>query len=133
MPSLVSDLLDLPTGPIQKISSGGYITAALTENYDLYVWGGFPSQPEILKDITSTPMPVDLDGANISDVAVGNDHILALTVEGRLFVVGSGSSGQLGIESVKLCQWTEVKLSLKQDQRIAKIYAGYKNSFLIIE
>jgi len=130
---LVDDLSDLPTGPIRKISSGGYVTAALTAGNDMYVWGGRPGQPKLLKELTGFPTPVDLGGQDIFDVAVGSHHMIALTVERKLFVVGEGSSGQLGLDLKELADWREVALPLKDNQQIASVYAGYKNSFVIVE
>jgi alpha-tubulin suppressor-like RCC1 family protein len=132
-PCIVEDLLDLPTGLIRKISSGGYVSAALTEGNDLYIWGGRPGQPKLLEDLNGAPIPVDLDGADVLDIAVGMNHILALTTERKLFVAGDGSSGQLGLDVEVLTNWKEVSLPLKSGQRIASVHAGYKNSMVIVE
>lgn len=111
------------------------MTAALTEGNDLYVWGGRPGQRKVLEQLEGTPTPVDLQGLDILDVAVGNDHVLALSVDYRLFVVGSGGNGQLGLgpDVKELGDWQEVVLSLREGQRIAWVYAGYKTSFVVIE
>jgi alpha-tubulin suppressor-like RCC1 family protein len=130
---LIEDLLDLPTGPIRKISSGGYVTAALTAGNDLYIWGGRPGQQKILSELSGRPVPVDLDGEDVQDIAIGFEHMLAITVTNRLFVIGSGSNGQLGLGVKQLKAWEEVTLPLKENQQIVKVYAGYKSSFLIIE
>ncbi|POS86713.1 hypothetical protein EPUL_000875, partial [Erysiphe pulchra] len=95
IPCLVEDLCHLPTGPIKKISSGGYVSAALTEGNDLYIWGGKLGQPDILSGLTNNPTPVDIEGSDIIDIAVGFDHIIALTTEGKLYTVGFGDCGQL--------------------------------------
>ncbi|KAI0996945.1 hypothetical protein K3495_g11236 [Podosphaera aphanis] len=133
IPDVIEDLESLPTGPIKKISSGGYATAALNQGNDLYVWGGRPGQPNLIKDLTADPNPVDLQGADFLDIAVGNDHMLAITTDQKLFVVGSGSNGQLGIDSKQLSDWHEVSLNLREGQRLSKVYAGYKTSFILLE
>lgn len=132
---MVEDLLDLPTGKIRKISSGGYITAALTVGNDLYVWGGRPGQTKLLEDMEDYPTPVDLEGLDFLDVAVGDGHILALSTDGRLFVVGAGRNGQLGLgENVNdAVGWKEVVLQLREGQKVRKVYAGYKNSFIVVD
>lgn len=112
VPCLVEDLRHLPTGPIKKISSGGHVSAALTVGNDLYIWGGKLGQPDILSDLTSDPTPVDIEGFDIVDVAIGFDHIIALTLEGRLYTVGFGDCGQLGIRYRQLHQWKEINLSI---------------------
>ncbi|KAE9375386.1 RCC1/BLIP-II [Stipitochalara longipes BDJ] len=133
LPYMVEDLSDLPTGPIRKISSGGYVTAALTAGNDLYVWGGRPGQPKVLAQLSETPEPVDLDGKDVLDVAVGVDHILALTTEHKLYVVGANKNGQLGLNVDELSEWKEVALPLDEKQLIVSVHAGYKNSFMLIE
>jgi hypothetical protein len=47
--------------------------------------------------------------------------------------VGEGSSGQLGLDLKELVDWKEVALPLKDNQQIASVHAGYKNSFVIVE
>ncbi|TQS34779.1 hypothetical protein Golomagni_04827 [Golovinomyces magnicellulatus] len=131
VPCLVESLSYLPTGPIKKISSGGYITAALTNGNDMYVWGGHPGQPGILDSLASDPMPINIEGADIIDIAVGFDHILALTLDGRLYTIGFGDHGQLGVSSKQQCQWKEVMLFPIKGQHIIKVYAGYKTSFVV--
>jgi alpha-tubulin suppressor-like RCC1 family protein len=132
LPSIVEDLSDLPTGPIRKISSGGYVTAALTSGNDLYLWGGRPRQTKMLGQLSGIPEPVDLDGQDVLDVAVGADHILALTTEHNLYVIGANRNGQLGLDMDDLCEWREVSLPL-DGKRIVSIHTGYKNSFLLVE
>ncbi len=109
------------------------MTAALTAGNDLYIWGGRPGQQKILSELSGRPVPVDLDGEDVQDIAIGFEHMLAITVTNRLFVIGSGSNGQLGLGVKQLKAWEEVTLPLKENQQIVKVYAGYKSSFLIIE
>jgi alpha-tubulin suppressor-like RCC1 family protein len=110
------------------------VTAALTAGNDLYLWGGRVGQPKILDGMTGEPTPFDLDGEDVMDIAVGNDHILALSVDYRLFVVGSGRNGQLGIEGgLQLDEWMEIVLPLKHGYRPVSVYAGYKTSFVLVE
>lgn len=109
------------------------MTAALTSGNDLYLWGGRPEQPKVLDELSGTPEPVDLDGQDVLDVAVGVDHILVLTNEHKLYVVGANRNGQLGLNVEELFEWREVVLPLGGKQRIVSVHAGYKNSFLIIE
>jgi alpha-tubulin suppressor-like RCC1 family protein len=133
-PCLVEDLSDLPTGPIRKVSAGGYVAAALTTGNDLYLWGGRTGQPKILECLTGEPTPFDLDGDDVLDVSVGDNHALALSTNHKIFVAGSGSNGQLGTEDrEKIEEWTEVVFPLKDNQRAISVHAGYKNSFVLVE
>lgn len=132
-PHLVPDLTELPTGPITKISSGGYITGALTSGHDLYIWGGRAGQDELFPWLSGEPTPVELD-VDVQDFAVGNDHLIVLSTTGKLFVVGQGGSGQLGLgKCMKKEEWMEVVLPLKENQQVVSVHAGYKTSFIVID
>lgn len=113
-----------------KISSGGYATAALTSANDVYFWGR-PGCPEGL--LTGSPIPLDLDGQDFLDVTVGFNHMMILTTERKLFVVGDGGSGQLGQEVKQFKDWKEISLPLTETQRVSGIHAGYKTSFVLVE
>lgn len=132
LPCIVADLSDLPTGSIRKISSGGYVTAALTSGNDLYIWGGRPGQPKLLEGLSGTPDPVDLEGNDVLDVAVGVNHMVALTTEHKLYVVGANGNGQLGLDVEELSEWREVTLPLNEKQQILSVHTGYKNSFVLV-
>ena len=96
----------------------------------MYFWGRSGEPKELL---TGTPTPLDLDGHDILDVAVGFNHLVVLTTERKVFIVGNGGNGQLGLDLEILEDWKEVYLPLKEGQRVAKVYAGYKNTFLLVE
>ena len=132
-PCLVEELSNLPDKVI-KISSGGYVTAALTESNDIYIWGR-QGHPELSEPLAGFPTPLDLDGMDFLDVAVGMNHIVVLTTERRVFVVGTGGNGQLGLGAAikELKDWKEAVLPLKEGQRVVSVCAGYKNSFVIVE
>ncbi|KAG9248165.1 regulator of chromosome condensation 1/beta-lactamase-inhibitor protein II [Calycina marina] len=128
-PCIVEDLADLPNRII-KISSSGYVTAALTSANDAYFWG----RGEDPKDLISAfPTPLDLDGQDILDVAVGFNHIVVLTTERKVFIVGDNGNGQLGLAIEKSDDWREAPLPLSNGQRVSGIYAGYKNTFVLVE
>lgn len=109
------------------------MTAALTSGNDLYVWGGRLGQSKFLEELGGTPEPVDLDGQDVLDVAVGANHIIALTTEQKLYGVGANGNGQLGLDVEELSEWREVFLPLSEKQQIVSIQAGYKNSFVLVE
>lgn len=80
------------------------------------------------------PTPVDVDGTDWKDVAVGYDHVVALSTSGDVWVIGEGENGQLGLhEDIKtLKEWKRVDLNLG-GMKVSKVFAGYRNSFLIVE
>ncbi|KAF4631772.1 hypothetical protein G7Y89_g6353 [Cudoniella acicularis] len=149
-PSVVDDLAALPTGPIRKITSQGFMTAAITEGNDLYVWGEQPkpelrtgngngkgkenAQLKLFEELTGVPSAVDVLGYDVLDAAIGEGYALVLTTEGRLFVIGDNINCQLGLpEITHAAEWIEVIPSLQRGQRITAVWAGYKNSFLLVE
>jgi hypothetical protein len=77
-----------------------------------------------------TPESVDIEGEDILDFAVGDRHIVALTMSHRLWVIGN-FNGQ-GDDS---CQkaWKEMTLPLKKGQKAVKVYAGYRTSFALVD
>lgn len=131
-PGLVTALQDLPTGPISKIAAGGYVLAALTSGNDLYIWGGHPGRKTVPENITDEPIPVDIEENDIADVAVGETHIIALTTNGDVFVIGENGNGQLGLSSKSVDSWSRVSLDLKDDRRVVGVQAGARNSFLLV-
>ncbi|KAH8687857.1 regulator of chromosome condensation 1/beta-lactamase-inhibitor protein II [Tricladium varicosporioides] len=138
-PNIIDDLTGLPTGAVRKIASGGFLTAAITAGDDLYAWGYHskqgPDEMKLYDEVTGAPSSVDVHGYDIFDIAVGEGYALVLTKDPRkLFVVGSNSNGQLGIGDVwNANDWTEVKLPLGCGQKMVEVYAGYKNSFVLVE
>lgn len=148
-PALVLDLADLPTGPVIKLAAGGYVLAALTAGNDLYCWGHAGRSP-VLADLfsadesgagaeadTDRPSPVLIDqGKDVIDVAVGDSHLIVLTSDGEVYVIGDNSNGQLGLPGVSSVRtWTRVSLesTLGTSRSIVTgVAAGPKNSFLIV-
>lgn len=128
-PGLVSDLQSLPTGPMTKIASGGYVTAALTAGHDLYLWG----VDEFLH-LDGKPTPLDLGDLDILDVGVGDSHVIILTSDRRVLVIGKGENGQLGMgEGVEeLPEWKEVDLRLEAGWRPLQVIAGSRCSFVLV-
>lgn len=94
----------------------------------------------MLDEMEDYPTPVELEDLDFADVSVGDAHMLALSVEGRrLFVVGEVGSGQSGLGGdgekggEEVSEWREVVLPLEKGRRISKVYAGYKNSFVVVK
>lgn len=109
---------------IKKISAGGWMAAALSEDGTAYMWGsGTPGSDgsirvlsdtetgevglvEIMDEHTNEPL-------DIVDIAVGDEHVVLITGTGRLFAVGNNSNGQCGLSLTQqyLEDWTEVQIS----------------------
>jgi alpha-tubulin suppressor-like RCC1 family protein len=118
-----------------KITAGGYTLAALTEGGDLYCWGGRPSQQPLFEGLSNMPIPVDVADGDVKDVALGERHIIVLTVDGHVLVRGSNKSGQLGLGQDGppwVEDWKRVE-NVPQDTNwdIERVAAGSKTSFII--
>ncbi|KAH8888300.1 RCC1/BLIP-II [Thozetella sp. PMI_491] len=131
-PREVTDLRDLPTGPVAKLAACGYLLTAITTGNDMYAWGGHPGRRAIVEGVSERPGPVLIDERDIVDVGVGDSHLIALTVDGQVFVVGDNKNGQLGLAAESAPSWTEIKLELGEKQHITGVMAGPKNSFIIV-
>ena len=85
-------------------------------------------------ELEDYPTPVDIEGKDWADVAIGHDHVVALSTNGEVWVIGEGWNGQLGLKENMntVRKWTKVDIDLR-DMKISKVYAGYKNSFLVVE
>lgn len=132
-PCIVDDLFSLPDRVI-RISSGGHLTAALTSGNDIYIWGTGVAAGPLDRLWSSTPFPLDLVGQDFLDVAIGHQHVVVLTTEHKIFVMGANESGQLGLSDKRdYTEWTEVTVVLQEQQWVTRVYAGHRNSFLLVE
>ncbi len=129
---------------IRKIASGRWITAALSYDNDLYLWGGRPGEKYRIKSLPDLSRReddeaevklVDIDGGvDVADVGVGDGHVVALCGDGRVFAVGRGENGQLGIGMREFEEdWMEVRLRLEDGKRVTEVSCGAWSSFLMVE
>ncbi|KAL1841682.1 hypothetical protein VTJ49DRAFT_6721 [Mycothermus thermophilus] len=161
-PHLLTDLLDLPTGLITKLaaSPSGYILAALTAGGDLYCWGDAARSGAALHSSLhlsyndGAPVPVVISPAehddnnnndnnndtgiekDVVDVAVGDAHLVALTADGEVYVLGDNSSGQLGLPGRAAArEWMRVELDgvLESGKKVTSVVAGPRSSLLVVE
>ncbi|KAF1345404.1 regulator of chromosome condensation 1/beta-lactamase-inhibitor protein II [Delphinella strobiligena] len=125
---------------IEKISAGGWITAALSEDGAAYLWGtGTPGMDEcmrVLKDLDPSEVALlDIPGddgepVDIQDVTMGDGHVLLLTEGGKIFSAGENKNGQLGIgkEHQYAVDWKEVKIG--ESLQCSSVRAGPKSVFI---
>jgi alpha-tubulin suppressor-like RCC1 family protein len=133
IPCVVEDLHSL-VDKVTRISSGGTLSAALTSGHDIYIWGTGIITGPLNRLWSPTPYPLDLHGQEFLDVAVGNHHVIVLTTEHKIFVIGANGSGQLGVNDRRdHSEWTEITLPLKEQQHVTRVYAGHNNSLLLVE
>ncbi|CAH2075586.1 unnamed protein product, partial [Iphiclides podalirius] len=79
----------------------------------------------------SVPQYVEFDSVPVKQVSAGSNHTAILTEDGRVFVCGSNSEGQLGLgEGTRSCpQFTELKFM----ERIAFVECGYYHTIFITD
>ncbi|KAI1325854.1 regulator of chromosome condensation 1/beta-lactamase-inhibitor protein II [Xylariaceae sp. FL0255] len=132
-PGMVEDLIDLPSGKIKKIAAAGYMTLALTEGHDLYAWGSHPGRLPVLESISGTPEPVMVEEHDIADFAVGETHVIVLTVNGDIYIVGENTNGQLGLPLERTTKWARISLPLVPGEVITGVKAGQRSSLILTE
>lgn len=130
VPGVVYDLESLEDGErVVKIIAGGYLTSALTNGGDCYVWG----EPEL--GWSGGPEPLNF---NVVDVAVGEQFVALIAVRddgGReLWVRGKSRHGELGLgDGVKEAEdWTKVPLDVPADRELVQVVAGAMCVLLLV-
>ncbi|CAM0911580.1 unnamed protein product [Alopecurus aequalis] len=96
-PIHVEGLSDLS---LVDIAAGGWHSAALTKDGEVYAWGrGEHGRLGFGDDKSSHMVPLKvqlLAGEDIVQVSCGGTHSVALTSDGRIFSYGRGDHGRLG-------------------------------------
>ncbi|EMC94914.1 hypothetical protein BAUCODRAFT_72592 [Baudoinia panamericana UAMH 10762] len=125
-----------------QIASGGWMSAAVSEDHAMYLWGaGMPGSEKRIRCLPS-PGEVGLvcvaessDGEplDVVDVSVGDGHVAAVAADGerkRIFIVGDNKYGQLGAGSVAdfVDEWSEIVLS--PDVQVQRVVCGSKATFI---
>ena len=95
----------------------------------LYTWGkddagqlGIGKQNYVTYAIQGQPKEVKLD--NVRSVAVGGNHMLALTTDDTMYAWGSNSSGQLGIGEYDMTEITDYDAENKNAYAPLPVYDG---------
>jgi len=90
--------LDIEGASVRKISVGAFSGALLSTKGKIYVWGdGTHSE---LGGIPYSQAPVELkQEERFLDVACGENHTIAVSQSGGLYVVGDNTASQCGAES----------------------------------
>jgi alpha-tubulin suppressor-like RCC1 family protein len=129
-PTLVPPFLpEGSTDKIIKVRSGSFFSAAITETGELWTWGDnskgalgigqkFPS--------AFSPLRVPFPGA-VQELAGGRDHALAISKDGKLYVWGNNSSGELGIGD----QFPKFEPTLNPLEDVVEIACGLYHSCAI--
>ncbi len=126
--------------PIGKIAAGGWIGAAVSQDRDLYLWGGRVGKD---KRILALPEPSDDEtvrlvdiqgGVDILDVGVGSGHVIALTAKGEVWAVGDGECGQLGTGERRFEEdWVKVRGEWEGKGKVVGLGCGVWCSWIVVE
>ena len=123
---------------IVKVASGGFLTAALTKDGQLYVWGvarpGAPQLPFVAQDKPVALQVINSStGVTVVDIAVGDNHMIALTSDGVVFGIGEGANGELGDTDPEagyfVTSWSQITTPSRS--RIKGIACGRQSTFLV--
>lgn len=98
---------------VTSVTTGERYALALTETGDLYGWGYNPRGPlrptsasmgETLQTITRLDMPIrDNARPTLIAIASGDNHVLALDTQGRIWAWGANHNQQLGRSCGSVC------------------------------
>ncbi|KAG0709849.1 regulator of chromosome condensation 1/beta-lactamase-inhibitor protein II [Suillus ampliporus] len=131
-----------------KIAAGDSISAAISDQGELRVWGSFRAAEGSLGfsgDVRLEFLPkamLDLpikagDAEKAVSVVSGNNHLLVLTTHGNVYAWGAGEQGQLGrkiLERRKIHGTVPEKITLgSRHTRAVLVGAGNYHSFAIDE
>ncbi|KAL7058803.1 hypothetical protein AAHC03_012920 [Spirometra sp. Aus1] len=88
---------------IRKVTAGDSHSAALDDDGRVWLWGTFRGSSGVLgltkaAEICRSPVLLNMpsDVGRVVKIASGQDHLVLLTEDGRLFTMGCGEQGQLG-------------------------------------
>jgi alpha-tubulin suppressor-like RCC1 family protein len=126
--------------PIRKTAVGGWVGAAVSEDNDLYIWGG---QAGDRNRVSALPSPADDEevklvdingGVDVIDVGVGSGHVVALTADGEVWVAGEGEYGQLGTGGQDFEEdWVRVRGDWEGKGKVVAVGAGVWCSWIMVD
>ena len=158
-----SGYINIP--PADKVALGLNLGAAVTRNGALYVFSrgtarhnqahiaeldDGTTQHKLCETFVPRLASISKDANRFVDVAAGDDHLVALMSDGRVFTVGSGFQGALGIgekqfhlddvepwhDAVEFAEdWQEVALPVDialSGKKVVEVAAGYQSTMLVV-
>lgn len=126
--------------PIAKVAVGGWVGAALSEDRDLYIWGGRAGEDRRMKALPrlsddEAVRLVDINGGvDILEVGVGSGHVIALTAEGEVWAAGYGEFGQLGTGERRFeGDWVRVRGEWEGKGKVVGLGCGVWCSWVVVD
>ena len=116
-----------------KIANGNDFTVALRADGNVWTWGtnayGTLGRDDV--SYSNVPGKVSLNDEKIEDIAVGDNHVLALTEDGKVYSWGYNGYGQLGRGGAVNKAYKVVDQNGKELEGIVKVKAGKNVSYAI--
>ncbi|EDV24451.1 uncharacterized protein TRIADDRAFT_56257 [Trichoplax adhaerens] len=121
MPTSIESLEDKD---VNIIACGGYHSAAITKNGELYIWGSnSEGQLGLKNDTISYPTMLDL-GKSVISVACGYYHTAVVTADGKLYTFGETEGGKLGLGDIEAHKVTKPKVVKGISGKVVKVACG---------
>jgi len=118
---------------VVQIACGQFATAAVTDDGTVYTWGlndsGQLGKGDFSSGPVEVPQRIHIDAA-VSQVAVGYAHMLAVTVDGRVYAWGRNFYGQLGVGDHKDKNSPQL-ISYLQEERVVQVAAGQYHALAV--
>ncbi|KAF2712756.1 hypothetical protein K504DRAFT_452902 [Pleomassaria siparia CBS 279.74] len=136
---------------IVSIASGGYLTAALSADGELFVWGqacpGTTSSLSVLRQdddgdewVKCVELEIDGQEARVTHVAIGFGHVIVAAeaigrghVERAVFAAGQGESGQLGVGKSPTFIQDFRQVEALRGKKIKELRAAGWSSWVVVE
>ena len=117
---------------VRKVACGTQISVAVTADGQLYTWGfGACIGGGLADETVLTPRLVStLSNFHIVDVAVGDNHIIALSIDSKVFTWGNNQNGQCGIGNTISTVCTPQLLASLTGVAIKQVTAGTTHSIV---
>lgn len=117
---------------VRKVACGTQVSAAVTTDGQLYTWGfGACIGGGLADETVLTPRLVtSLANFHIVDVAVGDNHIIALSIDSKVFTWGNNQNGQCGIGNTISTVCTPQLLASLTGVPVKQITAGTTHSIV---
>lgn len=102
---------------VTRIAAGHSHAAAVTSTGELFTWGmHMDHEPKLENSLLHT---------KIIDVACGQNYTLALDQEGRLYSLGKGKTGVLGLASTKMTTQPILVEGIPAGEKVVTMSAGW--------
>lgn len=119
----------------RQIACGGFHTAVVTEDGKMYTFGGGEHGQLGHNDRVNKVKPTlvqALEGVFISQISCGWSHSVALTATGKVYTVGNGDHGKLGLGSSRKVSVPQIVDKLK-DYRVVRIASYNEHTAALVE